>query len=53
MLEQKRGKLDDLKFDPTKNVDYDEAFAKIGREETEETEDPASEEQDENEGDEE
>ncbi len=33
MLESKRGKLDDMQFDPSKNVDYDENFAKIGREE--------------------
>jgi len=33
LLEKKRGKLDDLSFDPTKNVEYDEKLAKIGKEE--------------------
>ena len=33
LLESKRGKIDDLNFDPTKNVEYDEKFASIGREE--------------------
>ncbi len=33
MLESKRGRIDDLEFDPSKNVDYDEEFAKIGRDE--------------------
>lgn len=32
LLEKKRGKLDEMKFDPTKNKEYDESFAKIGRE---------------------
>jgi len=31
LLEKKRGKLDDLKFDPNKNVDFDSDFAKIGK----------------------
>ena len=31
ILEQKRGKLQDVKFDPTKNEDYDADLAKIGR----------------------
>jgi len=33
MLEQHRGKIEDLDFDPKKNVDYDEKLAKIGKEE--------------------
>jgi len=36
LLEKHRGKLDDMKFDPTKNVDYDEDMAKIGTEEEDE-----------------
>lgn len=36
LLEKKRGKLDDLKFDPSKNEDYDEGFANIGKESDEE-----------------
>lgn len=36
LLEHKRGKLDDMKFDPTKNEEYDEEMAKIGREKKEE-----------------
>ena len=36
ILEKKRGKLDDVKFDPTKNEEYDENFAKIGRGEDDE-----------------
>ena len=32
MLEKHRGKLEDLSFDPSKNQDYDEEFAMIGRE---------------------
>jgi len=31
ILEKKRGKLEDLKFDETKNLDYDEEFASIGK----------------------
>lgn len=30
ILEKTRGKLEDVSFDPEKNVDYDENFAKIG-----------------------
>ena len=30
ILEKKRGKIDKMEFDPTKNVDYDAEFAKIG-----------------------
>lgn len=32
-LETTRGKLQDMKFDPTKNTEYDEELAKIGKEE--------------------
>ncbi|MCF7872314.1 DNA topoisomerase VI subunit B [Candidatus Woesearchaeota archaeon] len=32
LLEQQRGKVDSLDFDPTKNEEYNEEFAKIGRE---------------------
>jgi DNA topoisomerase VI subunit B len=32
LLEKTRGKLDDLKFNPNQNEDYDEEFAKIGKE---------------------
>jgi len=35
LLEHKRGKLEDLSFDPDKNEDYDEEFAKIGKEDPE------------------
>lgn len=31
LLEKKRGKLEDLSFDPQKNTEYDEEFAKIGK----------------------
>jgi DNA topoisomerase-6 subunit B len=30
ILEKKRGKLENIKFDPKKNVDFDEEFARIG-----------------------
>jgi DNA topoisomerase-6 subunit B len=33
VLETKRGKLDDMEFDPTKNTEYDEEWAKIGKDE--------------------
>lgn len=36
LLEKHRGEVEDMKFDKTKNVEYDEEFAKIGREEQEE-----------------
>ncbi|RME53983.1 DNA topoisomerase VI subunit B [Candidatus Woesearchaeota archaeon] len=36
ILEQKRGKIESLEFDASKNVEFDEAFAKIGRGEDEE-----------------
>ncbi len=32
LLEKKRGKLDDMEFDPGKNVEYDEELARIGKE---------------------
>jgi DNA topoisomerase VI subunit B len=32
LLESTRGKLDDLKFDPNENEEFDEEFAKIGKE---------------------
>ncbi len=35
LLEKQRGKLEELKFDPTKNEEYDEEFARIGKEEPE------------------
>ena len=35
-LEKSRGKVQELKFDPTKNTDYDEELASIGRGEDEE-----------------
>ena len=35
LLERKRGKVDDIKFDPSKNVEYDEELAKIGKEDAE------------------
>ncbi len=33
VLEQKRGKVKDMDFDPAKNTEYDEEWAKIGKEE--------------------
>ncbi|MCF7866812.1 DNA topoisomerase VI subunit B [Candidatus Woesearchaeota archaeon] len=44
LLEQQRGKVDSLDFDPTKNEEYDEDFAKIGREKDEEDEEDDQEE---------
>lgn len=35
LLEESRGKLEEVEFDATKNEEYDEDFAKIGREEEE------------------
>lgn len=32
LLEKHRGEMDDLKFDPSKNQEYDEEFANIGKE---------------------
>ncbi|MCF7799368.1 DNA topoisomerase VI subunit B [Candidatus Woesearchaeota archaeon] len=37
ILEHKRGEVDAMDFDPTKNTDYDEEWAKIGKDETEGT----------------
>lgn len=34
ILEQKRGELDTMEFDPSKNTEYDADWAKIGKEET-------------------
>ncbi|MFT4310016.1 MAG: DNA topoisomerase VI subunit B [Candidatus Woesearchaeota archaeon] len=31
IMEQTRGKVEDMKFDPTKNEEYDEEFAKLGK----------------------
>ncbi|HIH42607.1 TPA: hypothetical protein HA246_03105, partial [Candidatus Woesearchaeota archaeon] len=31
ILEKHRGQLEDIDFDPTKNVEYDEEMAKIGK----------------------
>ena len=36
LLEKKRGTLENIEFDKTKNKDYDEDFAKIGKEEIQE-----------------
>ena len=36
ILEKKRGKVESIEFNPEKNVEYDEEFAKIGKEEVEE-----------------
>ena len=36
LLEKHRGKVEDLKFDPTKNEEYDESFASIGKQDEEE-----------------
>ncbi len=33
LLEKTRGQVEDMAFDPSKNVEYDEQFAKIGKEE--------------------
>ncbi|MGM5481039.1 MAG: DNA topoisomerase VI subunit B [Nanobdellota archaeon] len=35
ILEKKRGRLDDMSFDPTKNTEYDEDWAKIGKDKQE------------------
>ncbi|MFW5866154.1 MAG: hypothetical protein ACOCU6_03615, partial [Nanoarchaeota archaeon] len=32
ILEKKRGEIDLMEFDPTKNTEYDESWAKIGKE---------------------
>ncbi|RME31862.1 DNA topoisomerase VI subunit B [Candidatus Woesearchaeota archaeon] len=39
ILEKTRGTVEDLSFDPRKNVEYDEEWAKIGKETTDEGED--------------
>ena len=39
VLETKRGQLEDMEFDPTKNTEYDEEWAKIGKEEESDEED--------------
>lgn len=31
LLEKKRGQVEEMKFDPSKNVEYDEEFAQIGK----------------------
>jgi DNA topoisomerase-6 subunit B len=36
LMEKHRGELDDMEFDPDKNEEYDEEFAKIGKEDAEE-----------------
>ena len=38
ILEDQRGKLEDVKFDPTKNKEFDEEFAVIGKKKPEEKE---------------
>jgi DNA topoisomerase VI subunit B len=38
LLEKTRGKLDDVKFDPKKNTEFDAEFANIGKEEPKEVE---------------
>lgn len=38
MLEHSRGKLDTMEFDPSKNTEYDAEFAKIGRDEENDSE---------------
>ncbi len=50
ILEQHRGELEDIEFDPSKNVEYDEEFAKIGRGKGEEDEFDDEEHDDENGG---
>lgn len=37
LLEKQRGEVEDMSFDETKNVEYDEEFAKIGKEEKDES----------------
>jgi len=44
MLEKSRGKLDDVNFDAEKNEEYDEEFAKIGRDEKNENDEEEGEE---------
>jgi len=33
ILEHKRGQIDEMEFDPTKNTEYDAEWAKIGKDE--------------------
>ncbi len=40
ILEKGRGELEDVKFDPTKNTEYDEDLSKFGKEEKKEPEKP-------------
>lgn len=39
ILEKERGKVKELKFDPTKNTEYDADFASIGKDDDEESDD--------------
>ena len=39
LLEQSRGALDTMEFDPSKNLEYDEEWARIGKEEKKKTQD--------------
>lgn len=39
LLEKTRGKVDEMAFDPTKNVEYDEEWARIGKDDEEERDD--------------
>ena len=41
ILELKRGKLKSVEFDPTKNTEYDEEWAKIGKNEKVEEAEPS------------
>ncbi len=43
ILEHKRGKMDDVEFDPTKNTEYDQEWAKIGKDEPEKKTDESTE----------
>lgn len=44
ILEKKRGKIDNMEFDPTKNTEYDEQWAKIGKDESSEEKEEADQE---------
>ena len=46
LLEKKRGSIDDLEFDPSKNEEYDEEYAKIGKESDDESDDKSEKESD-------
>lgn len=39
LLEESRGKIDTMEFDPSKNIEYDEEFANIGKETDDESDD--------------